>query len=234
MADLQKILGSMLATGMGGRSRRGPAFAGMPSGMPGGASALFGKKGGLGGVRGAAGLAALGYLAYRAYQDYQGKAASDPHRTAPVPDAARSSGRSSTLGGRLADLLSGGGRREPAPEATLEDQQALLLIRAMIAAANADGEISAEERTRIEDRLEAAGASAEDRRFIDQELRAPRSVDALVAEVRDAETAEQVYLASRVAIEPDSAAERTYLDYLAARLRLDPERVQELNRLTER
>src|SRR5690242_19296495 len=57
MANLQNILGTMLATGMGGRSNRGPSFAtGNTSGM---------------GVGNAVGLASLGYLAYKAWQERQ-------------------------------------------------------------------------------------------------------------------------------------------------------------------
>ena len=45
------------------------------------------------------------------------------------------------------------------------------------------------------------------------------------------QTAEQVYLASALAIEPDTQAEQSYLQYLAARLNLDPQRAQELHRV---
>ena len=123
---------------------------------------------------------------------------------------------------------------EPPPEpqeVRLDDRKALLLIRAMIAAAAADGRIDDEERGRILFSLEQAGADAEDRRFVEQELAAPKPLDALLGEVRDQETAEQVYLASEMAIEIDSAAERSYLQYLAARLNLDPERVAALNKV---
>ena len=59
----------------------------------------------------------------------------------------------------------------------------------------------------------------------------PISTDALVREVRDPQTAEQVYLASALAIEPDTEAERSYLQYLAARLKLEPQRAEELHRI---
>ena len=76
----------------------------------------------------------------------------------------------------------------------MEDHKALLLIRAMIAAANADGEITAVERQRILGKLDEAGADPDDRRIIEQELQQPRSLDALLRDVTDPETAEQVYL----------------------------------------
>ena len=41
-------------------------------------------------------------------------------------------------------------------------------------------------------------------------------------DVRDQATAEQVYLASRIAMNPDTGAEKAYLDFLAARLEIRP------------
>ena len=111
------------------------------------------------------------------------------------------------------------------------DQKALLLIRAMIAAANADGQITAVERQRILGKLDEAGADADDRRTVEQELQQPRSLDALLRDVTDPETAEQVYLASEMAIDTGSPAEKSYLQSRGARLNLPDDRVQELNRI---
>jgi uncharacterized membrane protein YebE (DUF533 family) len=251
MANLQNILGTMLATGMGGRSSRGPSFAsGNTSGM---------------GVGNAVGLASLGYLAYKAWQERQrnmqptstqapggdastggifgggglgglggtifGGGGSVPGTATPAPSAPRGGGGPS-LGERLIDALKP--HEQPAAQAaaeSMEDQKALLLIRAMIAAANADGQITAVERQRILGKLEEAGADAEDHRIIEQELQQPRSLDALLRDVTDPETAEQVYLASEMAIDAGSPAEKSYLQYLAARLNLPADRVQELNRI---
>jgi uncharacterized membrane protein YebE (DUF533 family) len=259
MANLQNILGTMLATGMGGRSRRGPSFAaGNASG---------------GGFRNAAGLASLGYLAYKAWQERQqnlgpssgqtpagtassggifgsgglgsigesifgGGAASgagsnsSPPTPPPAAPPTPRPGGGPTLGERLAASL----KPHEQPEAqaaaeTMGDQKALLLIRAMIAAANADGQITAVERQRILSKLDEAGAAADDRRIVEQELQQPRSLDALLRDVTDSETAEQVYLASEMAIDAGSPAEKSYLQYLAARLNLPEDRVQEMNRI---
>jgi uncharacterized membrane protein YebE (DUF533 family) len=264
MANLQNILGTMLATGMGGRSRRGPSFAaGSASG---------------GGFRNAAGLASLGYLAYKAWQERQQNQGPSSGQT---PAGTASTGTASTGGifgsgglGSIGESIFGGGAASGAgsnsspsaprpaaspaprpsggptlgerlaaslkpheqPEAraaaeTMGDQKALLLIRAMIAAANADGQITAVERQRILSKLDEAGAAADDRRIVEQELQQPRSLDALLRDVTDPETAEQVYLASEMAIDAGSPAEKSYLQYLAARLNLPEDRVQEMNRI---
>lgn len=227
MADLQRLLGGMLASGMGGRSRRGPAFA---------ASPFLGSSGssGFGSLRKTAGLGALAYLGYKAYQDYQKNNEGAAHaRTAGTASGgagttSRDSGPS--LGERLGDLLGMGGKREPEPEpAALDDAHAMLLIRAMIAAANADGEITSDERQRITRKLDQAGAGVDERAVLERELRAPYSVDQIAREVHDQETAEQVYVASRIAMEPDTATEKAYLEFLASRLEIPLDRRNELN-----
>jgi uncharacterized membrane protein YebE (DUF533 family) len=243
MADLQRLVGGMLASGMGGRSRRGPTFASSP--FPGARSSAMGARpSGMGGLGNMAGLGALAYLAYKAYQEYQknnpgaagGRTAATTSgstgtgSTAPggVGTVSRDSGPS--LGERLGDLLGTGSEPARAPEpAALDDAQAMLLIRAMIAAANADGEITPDERQRITSKLVQAGAGAEERAVLERELQNPRSVDQIVRDVRDPETAQQVYLASRLAMNPDTGAEQAYLEFLAARLQIPADRLNELN-----
>jgi uncharacterized membrane protein YebE (DUF533 family) len=236
MADTQRLLGGMLASGMGGRSRRGPAFAASPF--------MGSRSSGMGGFRNMAGLGALAYLAYKAYQEYQknnpgaaggrtadtASAGAGSGRTAPGGAGTASRDRGPSLGERLGDLLGTGSEQAPEPEpAALDDAHAMLLIRAMIAAANADGEITPDERQRIMSKLDQAGAGSDERAVLERELESPRSVDQIVREVRDQETAQQVYLASRLAMNPDSAAEQAYLDFLAARLQITADRLNELN-----
>jgi uncharacterized membrane protein YebE (DUF533 family) len=236
MADVQRLLGGMLASGMGGRSRRGPAFASS-------SSSFLGSRSG-GGLGNMAGLGALAYLGYKAYQEYQknnpsgagtagtARAGTTGTATAGAGTASRSEGPS--LGERIGDMLGmGSSERAPEPEpATLDDAHAMLLIRAMIAAANADGQITPDERQRITSKIEQAGAGPEERAVLARELESPRSADQIVREVKDQGTAIQVYLASRLAMNPDTAAERAYLDFLAARLNIPADRLTQLNAAT--
>jgi uncharacterized membrane protein YebE (DUF533 family) len=114
--------------------------------------------------------------------------------------------------------------------ASPEQARAILLLRAMIAAAKADGEVDPEERARIVARLRAAGAEADVQRFVEEELARPVDLYAITSEVRDAATAAEVYAASLAAIRVDTEAERRYLDNLALRLGLDRVAVDEINR----
>ena len=105
----------------------------------------------------------------------------------------------------------------------------MLLIRAMIAAANADGVIDAQERANILDRLKSSELSAEERDFIVSELLSPQDFEGIAAAVTSPELARQVYLVSLMAIEVDTEAERTYMANLARRLGLSEENVAEIN-----
>jgi uncharacterized membrane protein YebE (DUF533 family) len=108
----------------------------------------------------------------------------------------------------------------PASE-TPRNEEALLLIRAMIAAANADHDVDDAERQAILGKVTASGLGGEERSFIEQELSNPLDLRTLVGQVKSPEMAEQVYAASMLALEVDSDAERNYLQHLAAALKLD-------------
>ena len=116
----------------------------------------------------------------------------------------------------------------PPPGAEPAQADALLLVRAMIAAANADHELDDDERGRILRALEEAEASEEDKGFLRQELEEPVDLATLAGGATTPELASQVYLASCLAIDIDTRAERSYLDRLARRLGLEPERAREL------
>lgn len=99
--------------------------------------------------------------------------------------------------------------------------RAVLMIRAMIAAANADGVIDETERNRILKKLEAVNLSDEEHSFIVKELLSPADLDQIAAQVDSMETAENVYTVSLLAIDIDTDAERTYMRTLANKLGLD-------------
>lgn len=151
------------------------------------------------------GLAAVAGLAYKAYQNYQ-------QGTRPEHD------------GRALD-----GEILPPPENTSfhpsqspqgESEFALILIRAMVAAANADGHIDETERGRIADRIALSGIDDEAGAFLTREIANPPSIDELVANAPTDAQKVELYTASRLAIESDTRAERGYLEMLAGRLKL--------------
>lgn len=110
---------------------------------------------------------------------------------------------------------------------------AVLLIRAMIAAANADGVIDKAERDAILGQLQLADLSTEEHAFITNELLAPANLEAIVNRVDSAALARQVYTVSLMAIEVDTDAERSYMQNLAGRLGLDEATVVQIKRSLE-
>ncbi|MGE0282696.1 MAG: tellurite resistance TerB family protein [Rhizobiaceae bacterium] len=150
------------------------------------------------------GLAAIGGLAYKAYQNYQ---------KGQAPEASAE---------KQPELL-------PPPEDTSfhpsqmpqgETEFALVLIRAMIAAAKADGHIDDEERKKIGDKLALSGIGSEAEQFLNDELAKPNNLDELVSAAKTDAQKVELYTASRLAITSDTRAERGYLDLLAGRLNL--------------
>lgn len=231
--SLKRILGTMLATRMAGRGHRRGSL---------GTAALLG---GLGrrrrGMGGKLGIAALGYMAYRAYRDQQarqGGGAAGGTRGGiggMIREVAeRFTGGGTPSGGRRAEAPAGSERElqeEAQAAAELSDDTALLLIRAMITAAYSDGALSQEERLRIMQEIEEAGADAEDRRVMEREIADPRPLDELLRQVRDRETAQEFYLASRAAIDGETPQHRAYLSDLRQRLELTDEEAAEVEEL---
>ncbi len=106
--------------------------------------------------------------------------------------------------------------------------EAIILIRAMIAAANADGVIDQTERNHILQRLQSLDLSPEEHAFIVRELLSPVDLETIVARVSSPEMARQVYTVSLMAIDVDTELERQYMDTLASRLELDESTVRQI------
>jgi uncharacterized membrane protein YebE (DUF533 family) len=99
----------------------------------------------------------------------------------------------------------------------------LVLIRAMIGAARADGTIDGVEQQRLFGEVSKLGLDSEAKAYVFDLLSKPVDLDSIAAAVATPEQGAEVYLASRLAIDPDQPAERAYLDALATRLRLPAE-----------
>ncbi len=102
------------------------------------------------------------------------------------------------------------------------EANARLLMRAMIAAASADGDLDDDERARIMD-------GAPDTEFLAAEIEHPFDIPALVKAVDSPAVAADVYAASLIAIELDTVEEADYLRRLAEGLGLDDEAVAALH-----
>jgi uncharacterized membrane protein YebE (DUF533 family) len=110
-----------------------------------------------------------------------------------------------------------------------DNDRAQVMIRAMLSAAKADGQIDADEQQRILGKLDDAGATQEMRQFIQSELQKPVDVESIAAEVDSPHMATEVYTASLFAIDVDTPGEQAYMNKLASRLGLPATLVKQLH-----
>lgn len=123
------------------------------------------------------------------------------------------------------------GLREPTSpaEAGQLESQAELLIKAMINAAKADGQIDRGEVQRIIGKLQEAGLDQQTQNFVLSEMNKPMETERMIAAAKgNPQLAAQMYAASLLAIEVDTPAERGYLQNLADSLGLEPQVVANL------
>ena len=175
------------------------------------------NRGGLGGALSHGGAAMLGALASQAYQNWRSG-------QAPAQAPFASPQQATALEPRFLPAAAPASDGQPFE---------LALIRAMVAAAKADGHIDTEEQRRIFARVEQVGLDAESKAFIFDALASPIGVSEVAAFAMTQEQAAELYLVSRLTVEPDEPTERAYLEALAHRLKLPTELVAHLNRQAE-
>jgi len=141
-------------------------------------------------------VAAIGALAWKVYQDHQAKQQA-PAAAAPAP------------------------RFEALPAPALEDHSRAML-KAMIAAAKADGHMDEREHGLVEAELARLDADPATRQWVQAELRRPVEPADVAAAATSPEMAAEVYLASVLVADDTTTMERAYLDELARRLDLAP------------
>lgn len=115
------------------------------------------------------------------------------------------------------------------PNTSLPDADQLMILKAMVAAAKADGHIDAAEKNKIAAELAKMDIAAEDQAFINAELAKPQDVNTIADLVETEEQAAEVYMASLLVIDETNRAEEAYLGLLSARLNLDDALVSEIH-----
>ncbi|WP_375753059.1 tellurite resistance TerB family protein [Vibrio sp. HN007] len=143
--------------------------------------------------------AALGALAYKLYNDYQGGGGSDSSPKQPQQ-----------------------------PEALDENQHSILILKAMIAAAKADGHVDNEEQAKIEQALTEMGADDSVHSFVQTELNKPLDPSEVAQAVSSPQQATEVYLATLLVVDEQNFMEKAYLKELASQLNLEADLVLQL------
>jgi uncharacterized membrane protein YebE (DUF533 family) len=180
----------------------------IPGGLAGGAAAggivalLMGNKSArkfAGKAATYGGAAVLGGIAYKAFQNWQQNNAGTGNGDDAAPDESR--------------FIS---------EQTLQPAFELTLIKAMIAAAKADGHIDDVEHQRIIKAIAEMDISPEMKGMVFDLLLQQITVEELVKDIGTIEQKSEIYLASCLAINPDHPAEKAHLEQLSSALGLPP------------
>lgn len=140
------------------------------------------------------GLAAVGVMAYKAYGDYQKQQGTGAHVEPQTVD------------------------RLPPPQVELHSQA---ILKALVAAAKADGHIDSRERQVIEGEFSRINSDAGLQQWLHAELEKPLDPAEVARAATTPEMASEMYLASLMAADEQSFMERAYLDELARQLKLD-------------
>ena len=147
-------------------------------------------------------LGALGGLAYKTYQNWQ----------------SQQSGQTISQAGASIENLTG-------PQA---EQRSLALLKAMIAAAKADGHIDAAEGAKIEDLMTKLDLESATAKLIKEELSKPLDPKDIAASADTPEAAAEIYLTSLLVIGEVNENERAYLDQLAEYLKIPKDLAQQM------
>lgn len=215
MFDAQKLLGQVLREAAGGglgggkRRKRGTrSLTGLPSGL-----------------QAKLGVGLLG-LAIAAYEHFK-QATPASAQTGPNPPPAPmplAGGYPASPAPAMPPPPPPGRPDLAAPQAAGQADQlrSLHLLRAMITAANADGQVDTAERALLLQHARDAGFAGEDLDALDREIRNPLSLEQLIAQTPSGLN-EEVYVAALIAIDADHPDEHQFLEALSAGLRLGAE-----------
>ena len=227
MFDVERLLGQMLSGGVSKATRGRSDSFGSSIG-----AGLGSVNGGIGGglSKGALGVGALG-IAWAAFEHFKEKGAETaaaappplPAAALPPPFMGANPGLPAPVHVSSAEPVATLMPVQSPVQNSAPDQReadAAHLIRAMISAANADGQIDMQERSHILERAMSAGLSPETQKFLLAELSAPASLPQVIAATRDG-LQREVYAASMLSITADTMAEQAHLNSLAIGLQLD-------------
>jgi len=208
------LLGSVLG-GQGGNNKTSGGLGGLLEQLGGGLSSGGQQgKGGLGDLLGSltGGAGNSGGLGGMLGGLLGGAANSPPKQV---------DGNNGSFGDMLNNSFQRGGEPEVQPS---RDQEALaaLMLRAMIQATKADGELDEKERDKLLSNL--GDVSKDEMAFVSYEMKQPVDIDGLATQVPKG-LEQQVYTMSVMAIDLDSQAEAQYLHKFRTALNMDQRQV---------
>ena len=141
------------------------------------------------------GLAALGVLAYKAYGNWQANQGSAPQTEPQTID------------------------RVAAPQV---EQHSQAILKALVAAAKADGHVDERERQLIDGELSKLDSDPVLQKWLQAELNKPLDPAEVASAASTPEMAAEMYIASVMLVDEENFMEKAYLDELARQLKLEP------------
>ncbi|MFB9135011.1 tellurite resistance TerB family protein [Vibrio olivae] len=118
-----------------------------------------------------------------------------------------------------------------APQETFDandERHHIIIIKAMIAAAKADGHVDDNEMARIEEALQGFGADDSVRALIQEELNKALEPSTIARLAQSPQQGAEIYLASLMVADEQNFMEKAYLDELAKQLNLSTEVITQL------
>lgn len=194
---LQGLMGTLLGGGQAAVNRAGQAVGGKDNLAAAGLGALIGALSGKSGSSSMGGIGGglMGLLGMMAYKALTGAGTSSQANIAQQQ--------------QIANNIQSRTEQEVANDAEI-------ILTAMIDAAKADGQVDAEELGRITGKIKSAGIGQDGMNYLISKLQSPMETNKILAATRGRpELAAQVYSASLMAIDVDTAAEKKYLASLA-------------------
>ncbi len=159
-------------------------------------------------------LAAIGGIGWQAYQNWQAEQAQENQEVKDMANKAK--------------LI-------PINEldADAANKRSQILLKAMVAAAKADGHVNNKEINVIEEQISKLGLSSEVAALLQDEIKKPLDVKEVAALAGNQAEASEIYLVSAVVTDKENSMEKAYLDELAQALKLPDALVLELQKVKE-
>ena len=114
---------------------------------------------------------------------------------------------------------------EAAAAPSVDEDEARLMLRTMVAATMADGLVDKDERQRLDAALQASGVAKDGVAWLEAEIADPVDLDTIADAVNTPEQATRIYAAVRLAVLADTLQERDFLKRLAEALDVPAEAV---------
>ena len=144
--------------------------------------------------------------------------------------AATALGGLALVAGLAARALRGAGSPDVQQSALppVNEDEARIMLRAMVAATLADGQIDQDERRRLDAAVQASGIARDGAAWLEAEIADPADVEEIAEGVKTPEQATRIYSAVRLSVLADTLQEREFLKRLAETLDVPEEAVSRI------